>query len=83
MLYVLAEIECKCSLKHIFEREMSYVIKAKLYVEPPWVGGTKVCSRHLGHVTKILTLAQCHLHIKIKNLLFSETTGLFLTKFYL
>ena len=28
-------------------------IKAKFYVEPPWVGGTKVCSRHLGHMTKM------------------------------
>ena len=26
-------------------------IKAKFYVKPPWVGGTKVCSRHLGHMT--------------------------------
>ena len=23
-------------------------IKAKFYVEPPWVGGTIFCSRHLG-----------------------------------
>ena len=22
-------------------------------MEPPWVEGTKVCSRHLGHVTKM------------------------------
>ena len=28
-------------------------IKAKFYVEPPWVGGTQVCSRHLGHMTKM------------------------------
>ena len=28
-------------------------IKPKFYVEPPWVGGTKVCSRHLGHMTKM------------------------------
>ena len=27
--------------------------KAKFYVEPPWVGGTKDCSRHLGHMIKI------------------------------
>ena len=27
--------------------------QAKFYVEPPWVGGTKVCSRHLGHMTKM------------------------------
>ena len=28
-------------------------IKAKFYVEPPWVGGTIFCSRHLGHMTKM------------------------------
>ena len=22
-------------------------------MEPPWVGGTKVCSRHVGHMTKM------------------------------
>ena len=27
--------------------------QAKFYVEPPWVGVTKVCSRHLGHITKM------------------------------
>ena len=25
----------------------------KFYKEPPWVGGVKVCSRHLGHMTKM------------------------------
>ena len=28
-------------------------IKAKFYVEPPWVGGTTVCSQHVGHMTKM------------------------------
>ena len=28
-------------------------IKAN-FVEPPWVGGTKVCLRHLGHMTKMV-----------------------------
>ena len=28
-------------------------IKAKFYVEPPWVGGTKVCLWHLGYMTKM------------------------------
>ena len=35
--------------------ETALPIKAKFYVEPPWVGGTKVCSRHLGHMTKMAT----------------------------
>ena len=33
--------------------ETAWPIKAKFYVEPPWVGGTKYCSRHLGHMTKM------------------------------
>ena len=33
--------------------ETAWSIKAKFYVEPPWVGGTKFCSRHLGHMTKM------------------------------
>ena len=27
--------------------------KPKFYVEPPLAGGTKVCLRHLGHMTKM------------------------------
>ena len=41
----------QCS--NIFFSETAWPIKAKFYVEPPWVGGTKVCSRHLGHMTKM------------------------------
>ena len=36
------------TLKHL---RTAHPIKAKFYVEPPWVGGTKLCSRHLGHMT--------------------------------
>ena len=28
-------------------------IKVEFYVEPPWVGGTIFCSRHLGNMTKM------------------------------
>ena len=31
-------------------------IKAKFYVEPPWVGGTIFCSGHLGHMTKMAAM---------------------------
>ena len=41
------------TISNIFFSETACPIKAKLYVEPPWVGGTKVCSRHLGHMTKM------------------------------
>ena len=40
----------QCS--NIFFSETAWPIKAKFYVEPPWVGGTIFCSRHLGHMTK-------------------------------
>ena len=41
----------QCS--NIFFSETAWPIKAKFYVEPPWVGGTIFCSRHLGDMTKM------------------------------
>ena len=41
----------QCS--NIFFSETAWPIEAKFYVEPPWVGGTKFCSQHLGHMTKM------------------------------
>ena len=41
------------TISNIIFSETACPIKAKFYVEPPWVGGTKVCSRHLGHMTKM------------------------------
>ena len=41
----------QCS--NIFFSETAGPIKAKFYVESPWVGGTIFCSRHLGHMTKM------------------------------
>ena len=41
------------TISNIFFSETACPIKPKFYVEPPWVGGTKVCSRHLGHMTKM------------------------------
>ena len=41
------------TFSNIFFSETGWPIKAKFYVEPHWVGGTKVCSRHLGHMTKM------------------------------
>ena len=39
-------------ISNIFFSKTACPIKAKFYVEPPKVRGTKVCSRHLGHMTK-------------------------------
>ena len=44
------------TISNIFFSETACPIKAKYYVEPPWVGGTKFCSRHLGHITKMAAM---------------------------
>ena len=44
-------VRSQCS--KIFFSETALPIKAKYYVEPPWVGETIFCSRHLGHMTKM------------------------------
>ena len=47
-------------------------------MEPPWVGGMKVCSPHLGHMTK---MAATPLYGKNPlKIFFSGTTGLIFTK---
>ena len=38
------------TISNFFFSETACPIKTKFYVKPPWVGGTKVCSRHLGHM---------------------------------
>ena len=48
-LAVVRRRRSQCS--KIFYSKTTWPIKAKFYVEPPWVGGTKVCSRHVGHMT--------------------------------
>ena len=62
----------------IFFSETAGPIKAKFYVEPPWVGGTIFCSRHLGHMTKMVATP-----IYGKNpskIFFSRTGGPIFTK---
>ena len=66
----------QCS--NIFFSETASPIKAKFYVENPWVRGTKVCSQHLGHTTKMAAM-----HIYGKNplkIFFSRTGRLIFTK---
>ena len=36
-----------------FQNQMAWPVKAKLYVEPPWEGGTKVYINGPGHMTKM------------------------------
>ena len=51
-----ASVHRRSQCSNIFFSKTPGPIKAKLYVEPPWVGGTKVCSRHLGHMTKMAAM---------------------------
>ena len=57
--------------------ETAWPIKAKFYVEPSWVVGTKVCSGHLGHMTK---MAATPIYGKNPSKIFSRTGGPIFTK---
>ena len=66
------------TISNIFFSETAGPIKAKFYVEPPWVGGTIFCSLHLGHMTKMAAMP-----IYGKNpskIFFSRTGGPIFTK---
>ena len=66
------------TISNIFLSKTACPIKAKFNVKPPWVGGTKVCSRHLGHSDKMVATP-----IYGKNptkLFFSRTGGPIFTK---
>ena len=71
-------VACRPQFLNIFFSETAGPIKAKFYVEPPWVGGTKFCLQHLGDITKMAAMT-----IYGKNpskILFSGTGGLISTK---
>ena len=65
------------TISNIFFSATAWPIKAKFYVEPPWVGGTKVCSRHLGHMTK---MAARPIYGKNPSKIFSRTSWPIFTK---
>ena len=50
-------VRCRCrrnsQCSKIFFSGTALLIKAKFYVEPPWVGGMIFRLRHLGHMTKM------------------------------
>ena len=74
--YVRRRRRPQCS--NIFFSETAGPIKAKFYVEPPWVGGTIFCSRHLGHMTK---MAATPIYGKNPSkIFFSRTVGPIFTK---
>ena len=65
-----SSVRPQCS--NIFFSETAWPIKAKFYVEPPWVGGTKFCSRTLGHMTK---MAATPIYGKNPSKIFFSKTG--------
>ena len=45
-----------CMCVCIFSSETTGPIKAKFHMEPPWGGGTKVCSKGPDHMTKMAAM---------------------------
>ena len=44
------------TFSNIFSSETTGSIDAKFHMEPPWDGGTKVCSNCPGHMTKMAAM---------------------------
>ena len=44
------------TFSNIVSSETTGLIEAKFHMEPPWYGGTKVCSNGPGHMTKLATM---------------------------
>ena len=44
------------TFSNIFSSETTGPIEATFHVEPPWDGGTKVCSNGPGHMTKVAAM---------------------------
>ena len=70
IVYQWSVVRPQCS--KIFFSETAGPIKAKFNVEPPWVGGTIFCSRHLGHMTK---MAATPIYGKNPSKIFFSRTG--------
>ena len=47
---------CMSTFSNIFSSEITGPIEAKFHMEPPWDGGTKVCSNGSGHLTKMVVM---------------------------
>ena len=56
IVYPWSGVRPSSTISNIFFSETAWQLKAKFYVEPYWVGGTKVCSLHFGHMTKMATM---------------------------
>ena len=60
IVYPCSGVRRRCRFRqqclNIFSSETAWPIKAKLYVEPPWEGGTKVYINGSGHMTKMASM---------------------------
>ena len=53
----LSSVVCSLStFSYIFSSETTETTEVKFHVEHPWDGGTKVCTRGLGHMTKMAAM---------------------------
>ena len=78
IVYPWSGVRRRPQCSNIFFSKTAGPIKAKFYVEPPWVGGTIFCSRYLGHMTK---MAAMPIYGKNpSNIFFSRTGGPIFTK---
>ena len=60
------------TFSNIFSLETARPIEAKFQVQPPWDGGTKVCSNSPGHMTMI-SWPPCPYMVKTFKIFFSGT----------
>ena len=44
------------NISNFFSLETASPIESNFYMEPPWDGGTKLCSNDLGHMTKMAAM---------------------------
>ena len=55
-MYVCMYVCMLSPFSNIFSSGTAGPVEAKFYMEPPWDGGTKVCSNGPGHTTKMAVM---------------------------
>ena len=48
---------CMSTFSNIFSSESTGSIEARFHIEPPWDGGTNVCSNGPGHMTNMAAVS--------------------------
>ena len=70
-----SQVNDRCPLSYlskILSSETTWPIKAKFYAEPPWKGGTQLCTNGPGHMTKTAAMS---IYVKKPSQIFFSTTG--------